>query len=82
VYLVGDIVATGVVVAEVLALEIHPHADKGVLLLAAALPELLFLVRFVGAWPGHSWPLPFFWSSTRVRVLLFIFSSFDFLALG
>jgi hypothetical protein len=44
VYLAGDIIAASVAIAEVLALEVHPHADEGVLLLAAALLELLFLV--------------------------------------
>jgi hypothetical protein len=44
VYSTGYIIAAGVVVAKVLALEVHPHADEGALLLAAALPELRFLV--------------------------------------
>jgi hypothetical protein len=64
----GDIIAVGVVVAEVLALEVHPHANEGALLLVVALSELLFLVRSIVAWPELSWSLPFFWPSTRVRV--------------
>jgi hypothetical protein len=36
-------------------------ADGGVLLLVVALPEVLFLVRFVAAWSELFSPSPLFW---------------------
>jgi hypothetical protein len=35
--------------------------DGGVLLLITALPELLFLIRFIAAWFGLFSPSLFFW---------------------
>jgi hypothetical protein len=49
VYSARDIIADGVAVAEVLALEVHPHVDEGVLFLAATLSELLSLIQSVVA---------------------------------
>jgi hypothetical protein len=43
-HFVGEVVAVDIVVAEALVLKVHAPAGKGFLLLAAALPGLLFLV--------------------------------------
>jgi hypothetical protein len=48
-YFAGEVVAADVAVVKVLALRAHILAGEGVLLLIAALPELLFLVRSVVA---------------------------------
>jgi hypothetical protein len=61
-YFVEVVVAGGAAV-EAPALMAYAPTDEGVLSLAVAPLELLFLVRYVAAWPGLFWPLPFLFSS-------------------
>jgi hypothetical protein len=60
-YFAEEVVVADVAVMRALALKAHVPTDEGVLLLATAPPELLFLVRFVVAWSGLFLPSPFFW---------------------
>jgi hypothetical protein len=59
-YFAEEVVVADVAVTRALAPRARVPADKCVLLLTTALPELLFLVRFVTAWSGLFLPSPFF----------------------
>jgi hypothetical protein len=48
-YFAEEVVVADVAVTRAIAPRAHVPADGGVLLLTAALPELLFLIRFVAA---------------------------------
>jgi hypothetical protein len=48
-YFAEEVVVADVAVTRAIAPRAHVPADGGVLLLTAALPELLFLIRFVVA---------------------------------
>jgi hypothetical protein len=59
-YVADEVVVADVAVARAPAPRAHIPADGGVLLLIAALSELLFLVWFVATWSGLFSPLLFF----------------------
>jgi hypothetical protein len=61
-YSVEEIAVANAIVTRALVPRAHIPADGGVLLLTAALPELLFPDRFVAAWIELFSSLPFFWS--------------------
>jgi hypothetical protein len=56
-----EVVVADVVVTMAPAPRARIPADGGVLLLVTALPELLFLIRFIAAWFGLFSPSLFFW---------------------
>jgi hypothetical protein len=60
-YSAEEVVVADVAVTRALVPRAHIPADGGVLLLAAAFPELLFLFRFVVAWSKLFSPSLFFW---------------------
>jgi hypothetical protein len=59
-YSAEEVVVADVAVMRALALRARIPADEGVQLLATALPESLFLVRFAAAWSELFLPSPFF----------------------
>jgi hypothetical protein len=61
IYSAEEVAMADAAIMRALALRARILADGGVLLLATALPELLFLVQFLATWSELFSPSPFFW---------------------